>query len=120
MEPIEERYLGLADDIARLAVQRLLTCDWRWRANDRAARIWQRAGTAVSVVAAIASALAAVSFVRDYQWLAVSLAIAVAVLVPVQNTLSAPTRVSEHRDAAFRFEGLANDVERFCQLELVF
>lgn len=41
----EAPFLGLPDDIARLAVQRLMTCDVRWRSYDRAARIWQRTAT---------------------------------------------------------------------------
>jgi hypothetical protein len=118
METTGDEFLGLADDIARLAVQRLLTCDWRWRAHDRMTRQWALAGTILSVLAAVASTLAAVSFVKDYRWLAISLAIAVAVLVPAHNTLSASARVTEHRDAALRFEALANDIERFAQLEL--
>lgn len=46
-------------------MQRLLTCDARFRSHDRAARGWQNTAAVVGALAAVAASLAAVSFVEE-------------------------------------------------------
>jgi hypothetical protein len=118
MSDSEGRFLGLPDDLARLGLQRLLACDLRSRSYDRAARVWQRTATALGALAAVVASLAAISFVQDLGWLAISLSIAVAILVPLQNSLGAPARAEANRSASTAFEVLANDYERYVQLDL--
>jgi len=111
-------FVGLPDDIARLAVQRMMTCDVRWRAYDRAGLIWQRTATVLSALAAVVAAVAAISVVQDRTWLAASLSIAVAVIVPLHNSVAASSRATKSRIVAAKFESLANEYERFAQLDL--
>lgn len=111
-------YGGLPDDLARLAVQRLMTCDARWRAYNRRALVWQRISGLISALSAVAASVAAVSFVQNLRWLAIALSVAVAVLVPLQSALGATGRLAEHREAGTKFELLAIEYEGYCQLEL--
>jgi hypothetical protein len=111
-------FRGLPDDLARLAVQRLMTCDVRWRAHERAARMWQAVASTLAVVATVTAALAAVSFVQDVGWLAVALSIAVAIFVPLEIAIGASGRAAQSRSVAADYEGLSNDYERYVQLDL--
>jgi hypothetical protein len=114
----DEHYLGLPDDLARLALQRMMTCDGRSRAYKRIARRWQSMALIFGVLAAISASLAAVYFVKQIGWLAVGLSIATAIFVPLQNAIGAPARAAKSNDAAGKFELLANDYERYIQLDL--
>jgi hypothetical protein len=114
----EGDYLGLPDDLARLALQRLMTCDVRWRAYERSARTWQSMATTLGVLVSVSASLAAVSFVKNVDWLAIGLVVAVAIVVPLHNVMAASGRAATNRDAAAKFEMLANDYERYIQLDL--
>ena len=111
-------FLGLPDDLARLGLQRLMTCDLRWRSHERAARSWQRIAAILGIVAAISASLAAVSVVQGIEPLAISLSIMVAVVVPLHSALGASGRFENSREAAVKFELLAHEYERYIQLDL--
>lgn len=111
-------YLGLPDDIARLAIQRFMSCDSKWRAHSVRARKWQNAAIWLGAISSISASVAAISYVQENSLLAIILSIAVAIFVPLQNTLGASGQAKIHIDAAVKFELLANDYERFIQLDL--
>lgn len=110
-------FLGLPDDVARIGIQRMMTCDVRFRAHDRRAWLWQVSGLFLGAIVAILSSLAAVTYVQEIKLVAITLSIGVAILVPLHNALGAPQRASAHRSAAVKFESLAGDYERFLQLD---
>jgi predicted MFS family arabinose efflux permease len=75
--------LGPTGDLARRAVQRFMWADVRRRSHERAAWAWQRVGTVLGVLAALAASLAAVAYVAAWDWAAVALSILVALVVPL-------------------------------------
>src|SRR5262249_43532607 len=79
---------------------------------------WQSIALALGVVGAVSAALAAVSFAKQIGWLAVSLSILTAIFVPLQNAIGASTRAAKSDDAAGKVELLANDYERYAQLDV--
>ena len=110
-------FIGMPDDVARLAVQRFLSCDLKARAHDRVAARWSRVETILSAATAVAASLAAVSFLR-LGWLGIGLSVLVAILVPLQRSFGAAGRATEHRRAASVFSGLADSYERYLQLDI--
>jgi hypothetical protein len=110
-------FIGLPDDVARLGVQRLMACDLRARAHSRLATRWNAVELSISAATAIAASVAAVSYLKA-GWLGVALSILVAVLVPLQRSLGAGGRASDHAKAATLFGSLADSYERYLQLDI--
>jgi hypothetical protein len=117
MESQAESFEGLPDDLARLAIQRLMASDCRSRAHSRLARRWQVVDGWLGGAAAVSASLAAVSFVQ-LSWLGIALAIAVAVIVPLQRQLGASGRSQRESTSATEFGALADAYERYLQLDL--
>ena len=113
-------FIGLPDDIARIAIQRLMSCDCRWRGHALRAKMWNKVAIWVSVTTAVSASLAAVSYVNGVLdgAVAITLSIVVAIVAPLQTSLGPAGHAKTHNDAAFKFELLANDYERFIQLDL--
>ena len=95
-------FIGMPDDVARLAVQRFMAADVKARAHSRIAARWSRVETVLSVATAVAASLAAVSFLKS-GWLGIAFSIVVAVLVPLQRSIGAAGRAADHRQAATAF-----------------
>ncbi len=110
-------FLGMPDDVARLGVQRLMTCDLRSRAHARLATRWERVETWLSAVTAIAASVAAVSYLATGA-LGVAFSVVVAVLVPLQRSLGAGGRATDNARAATLFGALADSYERYLQLDI--
>jgi hypothetical protein len=113
---LRAEFRGLPDDLARLAVQRFMRADLRRRSHDRAGFNWQRAATSLSVVAALAASLAAVTYLKS--WAAVTLSICVAFFVPLNTALGCAGRAADRKQAATMLDALALKYERYIQLEL--
>lgn len=113
-----EAFIGLPDDLARLAIQRFMRSDLRRRSHERAGLIWQRITTILSALSALAASLAAVTYLQSWVWAAVALSIAVALFVPLNTALNCATRAAEHKQAATSLDALALKYERYIQLDL--
>jgi hypothetical protein len=93
-----------------------MRADLRRRSHDRAGFNWQRAATSLSVVAALAASLAAVTYLKS--WAAVTLSICVAFFVPLNTALGCAGRAADRKQAATMLDALALKYERYIQLEL--
>lgn len=112
-------FFGLPDDIARLAIQRLLECDIRSRSHRKASNYWQKISISLAVAAVIASSVAAVVASKNMDPRAIiALSIFAAIMSATQAALNANDRMEKHRSAATTYESLANDLDRFMNLEL--
>lgn len=108
----------MADDIASLAIQRLMAADSAARAHEESARRWHRLKLFFAVFIAVSASVAAVSVVKENPVLSLSFTLLIAILVPLEASLKVETRAVEEMVTAGAFRSLANRIERFIQLDL--
>jgi hypothetical protein len=111
-------FLGMPDDVARLALQRLLQCDVRARSHRRAARLWQRASIFLSGASAISAALAAWAVAKSFPTTAIILSLCAAVFSAAQSALAANDKMERHRSAANGYESISHELDSYLNLEV--